>query len=67
MPIYEYRCRDCNRVFEELILRSSDRESVVCPGCGTPHPERLLSAPAVSSSSSSVAGGAACVPRGGFS
>ena len=71
MPIYEYRCRSCDRLFEELIRRAADSESVVCPGCGRPQPERLLSAPTLSSMSSSFSGsssgGSSCVPRGGFS
>ena len=67
MPIYEYQCRDCQKAFEELILRASDAEAVVCPDCGGSHNERLLSAPSLASSSSGGSSGAACVPRGGFS
>lgn len=67
MPIYEYRCEQCEEVFEELILRSSDAETVACPRCGTSHPERLLSAASVSNRAGGSSGGAICVPRGGFS
>ncbi len=31
MPIYEYHCPDCDRVFEELVKGQPD--SVICPGC----------------------------------
>ncbi len=33
MPIHEYRCADCEKTFEELILRRSDEEEVACPAC----------------------------------
>lgn len=32
MPILEYRCKNCNKVFEELVKRYD--EEVVCPDCG---------------------------------
>ena len=67
MPIYEYQCRDCETSFEELILRASDAQAVVCPDCGGSHNERLLSSASVSSSKTSASGAAGCIPRGGFS
>ena len=33
MPIYEFRCTRCGKVFEELQIRS-DADSPVCPECG---------------------------------
>ncbi|MCM0754569.1 zinc ribbon domain-containing protein [Desulfovibrio aminophilus] len=42
MPIFEFRCRSCGRVFEELQLSAS--EAPACPGCGAADAERLLSA-----------------------
>ena len=66
MPIYEYQCRTCDEIFEELVLRKSDEDELACPRCGEPHPPRILSA-TVSRSSGSGGGAAACVPRGGFS
>ncbi|MCA1742647.1 MAG: FmdB family zinc ribbon protein [Desulfonatronovibrio sp.] len=33
MPIYEYRCNDCQQVFEEWQKGFEDRE-MVCPVCG---------------------------------
>ncbi len=32
MPIFEYKCRDCNNKFEKLV-RSSDNEKPKCPKC----------------------------------
>ena len=56
MPIYEYRCEDCGRRFEELVMNSSQK--VVCPDCASDDVERELSL------FSSSAGG--CSPSGGF-
>lgn len=43
MPIYEYRCDDCGRRFEELVFSET---RVVCPGCRTESVTRQLSVPA---------------------
>lgn len=32
MPIYEYRCNDCNNVFEEW-NRSYEEKEITCPSC----------------------------------
>lgn len=47
MPIYEYRCRACDRRFEAVVLPKSDPAS--CPGCGSADLARLISQFAVSS------------------
>ena len=46
MPIYEYRCNQCDRAFEELIIRRSDEGEVKCPKCGSRRVGRLMSRPA---------------------
>jgi putative FmdB family regulatory protein len=43
MPIYEYRCEDCNKKFEKFV-RYPDRETVECPGCGKANLKQLISA-----------------------
>ena len=35
MPIYEYRCPHCNKVFEEWVHLSDAQSMVPCPDCGT--------------------------------
>ena len=40
MPIYEYRCSDCQREFE-LLVRSGDE--VICPECGSRQLDKLVS------------------------
>lgn len=42
MPIYEYKCKSCDDVFEVLILRPSDAPQP-CPKCGREDTEKLLS------------------------
>ena len=41
MPLYEFRCTACDRVFEEL-RRAGDEGQALCPVCGKPAP-RILS------------------------
>jgi len=47
MPIYEYRCGECDLEFEQLIIRDA---TPGCPGCKTDKGlERLISTPRVHS------------------
>jgi putative FmdB family regulatory protein len=65
MPLYEYRCEDCETAFEKLVR--AFREDVHCPECGSGTVERLLSTFAMSTSSGftpSSGGGCGC-GRGG--
>ncbi|HKW99572.1 MAG TPA: zinc ribbon domain-containing protein [Bryobacteraceae bacterium] len=43
MPLYEYRCRKCGKIFEKLRrMQDADRE-LECPDCRSEEIERLLS------------------------
>lgn len=54
MPMYDYRCKNCDEVFEELVFSSSvSDDEIKCPKCGEQKAERLLSAPMISTSGSS--------------
>ena len=44
MPIYEYRCRDCDNLFQKLQPMSASADGLVCPKCGNPDVERQVSA-----------------------
>ena len=35
MPIYEYRCGECETRFEKLIRREVDETALACPKCGS--------------------------------
>jgi putative FmdB family regulatory protein len=41
MPIYDYRCTDCDERYDQLVRRAED--VVACQSCGSEHSERLLS------------------------
>lgn len=45
MPMYEFKCNACKKVFEELVF--GDPKSVPCPHCGSTNTQRLLSATTV--------------------
>jgi putative FmdB family regulatory protein len=40
MPLYEFKCRACGKVFDELVRLG---ETPPCPKCGDAAPERLFS------------------------
>lgn len=44
MPIYEFKCRTCDHVFEDLVPINTDGEGLTCPGCGAVGARRLVSA-----------------------
>ena len=33
MPIYEYDCQSCQRVFDALIRNAREEKAVACPDC----------------------------------
>ena len=46
MPIHEYSCRACGGQFEYLLLPAAKTQPV-CPACGSPDLEKLMSGFAV--------------------
>jgi putative FmdB family regulatory protein len=50
MPIYEYKCMNCDKEFEYLVLGSDS--SVVCPECDGNKVKRKMSACSFKSSGS---------------
>jgi putative FmdB family regulatory protein len=57
MPIYEYRCPDCDIVFSERRRMSEADDPVVCPECGKSKASRVLSLFAAHSSNGGVIAG----------
>jgi putative FmdB family regulatory protein len=43
MPIYEYRCNECNREFSELFLNPRKVSKVRCKYCNSRNVNRLVS------------------------
>lgn len=69
MPIYEYRCLDCSKVFEKIIWNSK-QEAADCPYCKSVNNLRILSAFARGGGSATKGNptSATCGPSsGGFS
>ena len=53
MPIFEYKCSDCHKNFEELVLGS--HSTVLCPECKSEKVEKQLSTFSASVKSSATA------------
>lgn len=43
MPLYEYRCIECNEKFEKLVRSTLAEAEVCCPNCGSSSVKRLVS------------------------
>ena len=43
MPIYEFRCLNCNEINEFLFVTSNDAKEMACPQCGSLELERVMS------------------------
>lgn len=71
MPIYEFKCNQCGKEFEQIVFSFDKNRDVPCPSCGTADTCRLLSSFACSSGSGSGAAKGAsshsCAGHGGFS
>ena len=71
MPLYEYRCSDCGRLFEKLVRAWN--EAVDCPTCASATVEKQVSTFAFASTDGGSAsamptgggGGGGCCGRGG--
>ncbi len=43
MPLYEYRCAACGKVFEQLRRMADADRDLICPECASGRVGRLLS------------------------
>ncbi|HON09853.1 MAG: zinc ribbon domain-containing protein [Fibrobacter sp.] len=79
MPIFEYRCKKCGKIFEELVTGNRD-QTLPCPSCGSLTTEKLMSviggismgrssdnfcASSCANARSCAASGGGCCPHGG--
>ena len=53
MPIFEFRCQDCQHIFELLVMNEDNTVEMKCPSCDSETFERVMS-----TTSFSVGGGA---------
>ena len=54
MPIFEFKCQDCDEYMEILVMNKQEEVEMACSKCGSGNLERILSA-----TSHTVAGGGA--------
>lgn len=67
MPIYEYQCEKCGRVFESIVLGSKP-ETPACDKCGSREVARRISAAnTIGKSSGSMNASCTPNPSSGFS
>jgi putative FmdB family regulatory protein len=43
MPIYEYRCEECDEPFEVFVRSSSQKANPTCPKCGSQKVNKAVS------------------------
>lgn len=43
MPLFDYRCRECDHRFEQLARSKDDTEAGICPKCARSGAEVLIS------------------------
>jgi len=66
MPIYEYRCKNCQHKFEKLVRMSTADDEIECPACHERQVEKVPSLfGARSAGQSAFAGGPLCAPAPG--
>jgi putative FmdB family regulatory protein len=68
MPVYDYRCTDCDNTYDVFHKGHEVIEDVVCPSCGSAQHKKLMSVPVVSmgstSSHSDLSSGSGCESGG---
>jgi len=43
MPIYEFKCNQCKKIFEILVLSPREEKDLYCPKCKTKNLQKLMS------------------------
>jgi putative FmdB family regulatory protein len=69
MPLYEYRCKDCDEMFEKMIRWSETSLSPECPNCQSLNTQKKMSHIAAIGSSikANPGSGSSCGSNGRFS
>ena len=69
MPLYEYKCPECNKTFEMIRSLAERDDKVECPHCKTVKkmPRLASLTQAVKSPGSATSGGGSCGAPSGFS
>lgn len=54
MPVFDYQCNDCGKLYDVYHKGKELVEDIVCPSCGGTGYKKMMSAPMVSMGSSSA-------------
>ena len=68
MPIYEYRCKNCQNKFDKLVPMNTGSSEIECPACHKKQAEKVISLFGTKESDNSsyaTAGSCAPAPGGG--
>ena len=57
MPVYDYKCRQCGKVFEKFLRSLAAADSVQCEKCGSAKVKKMVSCCAISSGGKSESAG----------
>ncbi len=57
MPVYEYKCEDCNNNFSVLQSMKADEKGSVCTKCGSSNVRKKISSFSCCNSSAGLGGG----------
>jgi putative FmdB family regulatory protein len=60
MPLYEYECLECGKLFDTLRSFQDADKAIVCIQCNSSHTKRLLSMFFAQSGGKAVAGSSGC-------
>jgi len=60
MPIYEYRCEECNEGFELFVRSLAQQVNPTCPNCGSHKVKRAISLFGLGKASANTTLGASC-------
>jgi putative FmdB family regulatory protein len=65
MPVYDYRCKNCDTTYDVYFKGREDKSIVVCPKCKSQEHVKLMSVPSVSVSEKNECSPERCESTGG--
>lgn len=64
MPFYEYRCRECGKVYEKYVRSLLSKVETVCPSCGSTAADKNISLFGTAGTGAQSGAQANCAPSG---
>jgi putative FmdB family regulatory protein len=65
MPVYDYRCAECQKTYDVYHKGKEMMEDIVCPSCGSKNHTKLMSVPSIRMGThTDAAGGGSCESGG---